>query len=220
MNRRPRSTGFTLVEVLITIAVVVVMVGILSAVLVSSRKRAGDASEISNMHQLGLAQGVYTADTGYIPMSVRPLVTGGYAPASVCVSPFDTTPDGFTNAVIAESFMDEARRKKLRLPFRSSFLGVGDMGMSYKVLNEYAKEMPGGGWLISVVDTPRGDPKRYATSYQGAYRRLLLDGSVQTRHATPITLDPTGNGDRIWNSTFLFMDGTEEWKRKITSESL
>jgi prepilin-type N-terminal cleavage/methylation domain-containing protein len=64
-SRRERSlliSGFTLVELLVVIAVIGVIIGILLPVLSGSRQRAGDVACLGNHRQFGVAFSTYFAD--------------------------------------------------------------------------------------------------------------------------------------------------------------
>ena len=68
-----RSAAFTLVELLVVIAVIAMLAAILFPVFASVRAKARETSCISNMRQHGLAFGMYVQDyDGYYPYGVDP----------------------------------------------------------------------------------------------------------------------------------------------------
>lgn len=73
MNSLPKpssaSRAFTLLELLIVIAIIGVLVGLALPVLSGMRKRSNDAKCISNLRQLGTATLTYVADKGFFPVS-------------------------------------------------------------------------------------------------------------------------------------------------------
>jgi len=67
--RMLRSRCFTLLEILVTIAVISVLVSLLAPSLRSARDRVNTVKCMSNMHQVGLAQGMYGNDFKiYVPV--------------------------------------------------------------------------------------------------------------------------------------------------------
>jgi prepilin-type N-terminal cleavage/methylation domain-containing protein/prepilin-type processing-associated H-X9-DG protein len=61
-DRNPRSGGFTLVELLVVIAVLTMLAGILFPVLAQVRERARQTTCLSNLRQIGQAQLLYMQD--------------------------------------------------------------------------------------------------------------------------------------------------------------
>jgi prepilin-type N-terminal cleavage/methylation domain-containing protein/prepilin-type processing-associated H-X9-DG protein len=60
--RRPREGGFTLVELLVVLAVIATLAGILLPVLTQVRERARQTTCLSNLHQISKAHMLYLAD--------------------------------------------------------------------------------------------------------------------------------------------------------------
>lgn len=65
--------GFTLVELLAVISIVVILAALLMPALGAARQAAQTASCSSNLHQIGVAFELYSMDSGY-------LVSGGLRP--------------------------------------------------------------------------------------------------------------------------------------------
>ena len=77
-RRRPR--GFTLIEMLVTISIIVLLVGLLLPVLSSAREAAKRTACLSNLRQIGGAIGFYSNDhQGRIP-EVQTIPVDPYAP--------------------------------------------------------------------------------------------------------------------------------------------
>src|SRR5258708_11529214 len=60
--RRSRRPAFTLIELLVVIAIIAILAAILFPVFAQAREKARQATCLSNMKQLGLAQSMYTQD--------------------------------------------------------------------------------------------------------------------------------------------------------------
>lgn len=64
-------TGFTLVELLLVVTIIGVLVAILFPTFTVARKQARLARCTANLHQLGMAYGLYLSDYGELPDPVR-----------------------------------------------------------------------------------------------------------------------------------------------------
>src|SRR5262249_40782873 len=65
---RNRRRGFTLVELLVVIAVIAVLISILLPALNAARRSAQSLACLSNLRQMGLASQMYSNDNrGYVP---------------------------------------------------------------------------------------------------------------------------------------------------------
>ncbi|AIE85395.1 hypothetical protein OP10G_2027 [Fimbriimonas ginsengisoli Gsoil 348] len=206
-------------EILVVIGIVMTLAGILAPVLLASKRRAAETSELNNMHQLAVAQGIYTGDTGYVPLSPAVLVEGHYAPETVCSSALDNTLDGIGNLVAREDYAQMGNHPEAVSKFRNSYPGLREFCMPYEWIDKYIKDNPTAGWLVSIASVERRDKSAWIGWYEGSYHRLVLDGSVQTHRVQPVYLSPGGGGDRAEHNFFLFVDGTDEWKRKFISGS-
>jgi|LSQX01.1.fsa_nt_gb prepilin-type N-terminal cleavage/methylation domain-containing protein len=69
MNARADRRGFTLVEMLVVIGIIVVLVGILFPVFAGVREQARQTQCLSNLHQLGIALKAYRTDYGWYPFA-------------------------------------------------------------------------------------------------------------------------------------------------------
>lgn len=66
--RRRGVHGFTLVEIIVAVGIIMVLYGILLPVLAAARQRARETECASNLHQMGLALRMYHDDYGEYPV--------------------------------------------------------------------------------------------------------------------------------------------------------
>lgn len=211
--------GVTLVESLAAMGAAIALAAVASPLLVSAKEHAASSAEMSQLHQLAIAQSVYTADTQGIPTSTLPLVNGGYVSQDVCASPMDATGEGVANALDGDVGRTSAKYGNLVVPYRSTYVGLREFGFPYAWVGRYLKDRDSAGWLVSLTTTKHSDPDTWNSMYSGTYRRVCLDGSVQVRRHTQVMI-PSINGDApAQHDFFLFADGTNEWKRKFISGS-
>ncbi len=96
MPRRPRA--FTLVELLVVVAVIALLIGLLLPALSAARKSARSAACLSNLRQLGVAHGAYSASNRdiVVPSYTMTGVTGAGVPLEGWAPIFDR--DGYIDA--------------------------------------------------------------------------------------------------------------------------
>jgi prepilin-type processing-associated H-X9-DG protein/prepilin-type N-terminal cleavage/methylation domain-containing protein len=77
---KPRSFGFTLVELLVVIGIIAVLIGVLLPALNKARQQSQAVACLSNMRQLGTGLVMFTQEhKGYLPkgwFNARPAITG------------------------------------------------------------------------------------------------------------------------------------------------
>jgi len=219
MERKAKRAA-TSVELVVAIGVVVGLAGFVPPMLATAKSHEADRSELAELHQLAVAQSLYTADTGGIPMSTSTLVQGGYVDQSVCSSPLDLTKNGMANAITDDLGKHSELYLKLGTDYRSSYVGLREFDFPISWMEKYVKPLDGGGWLACLTTSKRFNSDGNLVWASDTYRRLMLDGSVQTKRHEPVSLKVGKETMRADHSLFLFVDGTTEWKTSFISGSL
>lgn len=193
--------GFTFIEVLVCIAILMVLFLIVSAVLREAKRRSYDGAEIKYLRQIGQAMAIYQAEDewatnqSYIlaadsnPFTLLPLVDSGVLDKSVLKSPRDVTRNGIANERLQCS-SEITGRTHLPTPSYCSYPALGDRLIGdVDIVNVYADivKAPAGGWVVSLSGSqlPHGPhPPPESCKYMnmtGSYLRLMFDGAVVHR---------------------------------------
>jgi prepilin-type N-terminal cleavage/methylation domain-containing protein len=208
--------GLTLIEVLAVIAIVVILVGITTPVLVSSKQKALESVELSQLRQLGQARSIYAPESEIAVTSVSQLVEAHLVPETICFSPLDRTNRGMANSLVQSLSRDSSIYTDLQLPYPTTYVGFRELNYPADWLTKHVSQGRDGGWLVSMTASNHGPFKNWSGMYFGRYHRLLLDGSVQAKeHAFLIMPD----GAKAQHPIFWFADTDEQWKREFTSGS-
>jgi prepilin-type N-terminal cleavage/methylation domain-containing protein len=181
LGRRPLC-GFTLLELLIAIAIVVILMGILLGTVATSRDRAKESVCISNLHQLYLALSMYASDNGgRRPLLLSELVPT-YTPRELLLCPADSYGGYATTYALAEApYMDGRTPWPVDPAAPTSYLYVrSHFPDSYwPRLAARADTACVVCWLHGrAVHTEGGDAMKSPPWYAGRAIRLHFDGSV------------------------------------------
>jgi len=84
-----RSAGFTLVELLVTIAIIAVLISLLSPALVSAKEKANRISCTNNLKQIGVAVGMYLNDNSETLPACYHYTGWHFTPSSVVDTAYD-----------------------------------------------------------------------------------------------------------------------------------
>jgi prepilin-type N-terminal cleavage/methylation domain-containing protein len=87
--KRPR--GYTLVEMLVVLAILGLLAGLLFSTTARARGAARQTSCTNNLRQIGMAFRMYLDDYGVRPTQITDLARGGYTNPDILVCPEDAT---------------------------------------------------------------------------------------------------------------------------------
>jgi prepilin-type N-terminal cleavage/methylation domain-containing protein len=181
MSIEMEKRAFTLLEILVVVAIVATLVALVFPLISISRQRSYAADNISKLRQLGQASTLYEQAQGDYPLRAVHLVESDLVPKELCASALDNRASGMANAYIREQGANPlAGNLASEAPFKVSFVGVGELHPNLEYFNKDIKDKAGAGWLIDATSTTEGLVKSFAFR-EGKYRRLLLDGSVVTK---------------------------------------
>lgn len=141
MKHRIRARGFTLIEVLVVMVIISILAALLFPAFTQAKIRAFEATENSNLHQLGLAHDLYVADhDDQTPGASVPVIGAKYAPPIVASSPLDPFPLGWANEMRSPG--------QGRTAYKDSFVALRDCA-GEMFFDDY-RVSKNGGWLISA----------------------------------------------------------------------
>ncbi len=196
MQLRVRS-GFSLVELLVVVAILAVLVGLLFPVLTAARRKARQANCQSNLHQIGLALNMYGQDyDGALPFTW----TG-------CPSPTNYTwrVAIFAYARNAEVFMCPAER--VSTPFDGTIPDVGkEAGYAINMVHwQVGPPTPPGEWGVheALVELPAETV--HVVEADGAYEWSNEGGTGPNNHGS--VRDDEATERHSGGANYLFCDG-------------
>ena len=208
-----KNKGFTLVELLVSIAIILIIAGIVLPSIIRGKRSAITAEDISQLRQIGQAAEIYRTDyDDQHPLAVSPIVETGILSESILTSKADPYQQGFANAYL------EKRQSPLRLDFQLSYGDFLDtFGYRREYYEEFLVDAPNPGWLLNLLH-PASDSCTLDSigQYCGEFYRLSFDTSVhhRTTRKLRVTLVP---GDLIYAQSIFFQlsDGDEEWMERV-----
>lgn len=83
----PQVKGFTLLELLVVVAILALLAALLLPALARAKNQAQTTHCVSNLHQLGVALNLYTQDANAYPLATSNGITGAWQPALQTVVP-------------------------------------------------------------------------------------------------------------------------------------
>ena len=189
--------GFTIIELLVVVALVAILMGIIFPVMAYAKRQAMVTVDVSNLKSIGVAIALYQEDWNDRAPTVAKLVHAGYITEGVAVSPLDKTPQGQANEF-------ELIAGKQPDPARLSYLSLAD---STETEIDRVLASRGGGSVVSLAEARYLIPSEGVGGYfTGDYLRLCMDGSVQKRK---IIWDGPSHDNLRSNHLWLFTDEKE-----------
>lgn len=210
------TQGYTLVELLTVMAIIALLTGIVFAVMTSSKVRAKQGVEMSNLLQLGIAGAMYHDQYNEWPLTTKYLVTSNAVAQSVVTSPLDESPTGLANELAAKVHTDCPACEVTTTNYRRTFIGPEDFGHAEKTFTEDIEPYQGAGWLVCLTRSRPGRENNYNDRFMnpvGPYLRLLLSGAVVERHHQNAK---TAFGES-YAMQFMFADGDDQWRRRLVA---
>ena len=206
-NLKCRNRGFTLIEILVSIAIIVVLVGLLIPVLGRAKLQAKRANDLSQLHQLGLAGALYAENDGpYFPRACALLVNTGLAQKELCSGLSDPTTKGIASRVGASFGSQPLGDDGEMEPFRSTFVGTWEFRSSdFLELSPYEGRSLDQGWLVDLSPVTFDWSEIFnMLQPEGSFIRLRRDSSIQRKPMS--TVKCVVDGQRIATSLFFFCD--------------
>jgi prepilin-type N-terminal cleavage/methylation domain-containing protein len=131
----PTRHGFTLVELLVVIAVIAVLIGMLAPVIGSGYRAGRNIRCLSNHHQIALAWIMYTGDHRYFPSGSSPELTWGgvdwYSEESYEFGGLPLSPNRPVNEYIGSNERDQSRAEVFHCPSDNGLFKWGTQGERY-----------------------------------------------------------------------------------------
>lgn len=205
---RQQQSGFTIVEQLTVAAIVLILAALIFTVTVGAKERAKIATDISNLHQLGLAGALYAEENeDRFPMSVRDLLTERKVDPRICVSPSDMSEEGLMMRFLKDL---QLPLKTMKGPIpRCTYIGPGEGLWTWDSYKQSVFEGKNAGWLINLI---RAKGRERVPGSTGPYQRLLLDTSVVLRHMGRYSVFIEESGKSAQGVSFGTYFCDEDWK--------
>lgn len=213
MKVRSHISAFSLVEILVVIAIVCILVGIVLPVLGKAKVAARGTDDLNRLKQIGLAAALYQEDyDNQITRGIDVLVQSGRISPSLAAFSGDSTYKGIGNVVASQDDLFPGLGGDISLPYKNSTIGLREYRVGSNADN-YLLGGPSGGWLLDFTQMSKQRSPDYIDSV-GKYRRLCFDTSVAVRR--PRTSD-CGGGECRMLVTFFVDDYPEftDWIKQL-----
>jgi prepilin-type N-terminal cleavage/methylation domain-containing protein len=178
---RTGRRAFTLVEVLVVVGIISVLAGIILPVMMQARRKAREATCISNLRQLAAAWEMYCEDSDDIGPTYLPMVNQYAKGPGIFRCPADPNGRGRWGEVMWHSFTVSGVDPHLHVPFPVTYSYSSDWSLGTEVSKRWSQleEHPQAGIIACVC---HGEPWERGldswTYYSGLVLRARPDGSV------------------------------------------
>jgi len=196
-------------EVIVTMAIILILAAILLSTFSSAKGKANETSDISKMHQLGIAGALYNETYGEFPMSTIPLVQLQMVPKELVASNLDPFPRGLANYVCEDKFNAIDPMPGYSTAYKRSFIGPAEFMVPEFAFNKFVKGNEGSGWLIELSTAKPGRKLKDGELIMfrvGKYKRLLFDTAVVIRQAGNVIETLDGKPSSYRNGQMFFTD--------------
>lgn len=201
-----RQLGLTLVEVVVTIAIIIVLAGIVFAVARSSQSRAKATSDMNDLRQIGQAQAIYSGDSsGDDTWDPEIIAANSLIAPELLVSSLDDLADPLVNRWSSQN------------PEHFKFTGarIPEIPMSYAA---HVFVAPGAStlpqfkdgkcaWLANTVTADcasSGQGRDCLIDRTGPITLLFQDGRTVTKQSGPKVESKSGGSSKTWSSLGVF----------------
>ena len=210
--RRKRSpVGFSLVELLASISILLLLLSLAAPAMVQAKKQARHSADLHSLKQLGVAGAIYSDRHVYFPRSCRELVQEAIVPVIQCSGLADRTSEGWAERSGRAHGFPSMHHEQ-----RNSFIGSREFGFgeSYLELRPDRDRATNWGWLLDVSPAePFGEIPRVGPM-SAPFRRLLRDGAVVRRSQLRIVCGDRGQQHIIFPVIAVFADYDVSWRQE------
>lgn len=176
-SRSRSALGVTLIEVLISVSVILLLMGLLFPTYRQARFRAKVTGDLAQLRQVGLANALYEQEFETRNYSIPQLLRTGRIDPKIVESKNDVEPEGFMRFFIQNIPMD--RDDPARFPDitqRVSYVSAIHINTRPEELN--LDERPGAGWVFFIPERTQGSNRILPVRGTRPYLRLRMDTSV------------------------------------------
>lgn len=173
------KVGFTLLEILVSIGIIIILAGLLMPVFSRARTEALHSYDLNTLRQIGVANALYLEEHGRSSLGCAHLAELGRIPKDLCKARADIWAEGWANYI-----MHPANRvpgvADARSSFPLSFLGFREFSfMDDERIGYLRRHCTNLGFLVDFTVNEYVSPLRFTHSpTSGRYRRLGEDASV------------------------------------------
>ncbi len=215
MKKRKKS-GFTLIEILVVIAIISILAAILFPVFARARENARRASCLSNLKQLGLGVQMYTQD---YDERMPPAYQYNGAPGDTTqlyswmalIMPYVKS----SQACVCPSWSNDSGYSE-GSPDRNPPIPVSSYTAVFPVTGSVGRLLAE---FVAPAETIFGLDRKQCTAI-GTCDRFYWSGNYTTVMARMMNEAPANTGSHFDGNNVFFVDGHAKWLRKLAPEQL